>query len=67
MAILAAIAAGSLWMVAGPLMGFDPGLWQLASLSMHQDIAPAFLGGLFGGAMAGLLLEVFRFPWVHDV
>ena len=67
MAILAAIAAGSLWMVAGPLMGFDPGLWQLASLSMHQDIAPAFLGGLFGGAMAGLLLEAFRFPWVHDV
>lgn len=67
MAILAAIAAGSLWMVAGPLMGFDPGLWQLASFSMHEDIAPAFLGGLFGGAMAGLLLEVFRFPWVHDV
>ena len=67
MAILAAIAAGSVWMMVAPLMGLDPGFWQLASLSMHDEIPPAFLGGLLGGAMAGLLLELFRFPWVHDV
>lgn len=67
MAILAAIAAGSVWMVVAPLMGLDPGFWQLASLSMHDAMAPAFMGGLLGGAMAGLLLELFRFPWVHDV
>jgi len=67
MAILASIAAGSVWMVVAPLMGLDPGFWQLASLSMHDALVPAFMGGLLGGAMAGLLLEIFRFPWVHDL
>jgi hypothetical protein len=67
MAILAAVAAGSVWMVVAPLMGVEPGFWQLASLSMHDEIPQAFLGGLLGGAMAGLLLEIFRFPWVHEV
>ncbi|MGQ9658828.1 MAG: hypothetical protein ACUVQI_01880 [Thermochromatium sp.] len=48
-------------------MGVDPDLWQLASFSMHEEIASAFLGGLCGGALAGLLLEIFCFPWVYDV
>ncbi|WP_091332390.1 hypothetical protein [Allochromatium warmingii] len=68
MAILGAIAAGSVWMVVSPLLGLEAaGFWQLASLTMHDEIPSAFLGGLLGGGLAGMLLELFRFPWVHDV
>ena len=68
MAILAGVAAGSVWMVSGPLTNIDPGLWwQTASLGMHQQIPQAVLGGLFGGGIAGILLQIFRFSWVDDL
>ncbi|WP_242523166.1 hypothetical protein [Thiocystis minor] len=68
MAILAGVAAGSVWMVSGPLTNIDPGLWwQAASLGMHQQIPQAVLGGLFGGGIAGILLQIFRFSWVDDL
>jgi hypothetical protein len=64
---LAAIAAGSVWMMIGPLAGLERGLWAAASDAMHARIPMAILGGLFGGAVAGALLEFFRFSWVHDL
>ncbi|WP_295404831.1 hypothetical protein [uncultured Thiocystis sp.] len=68
MAILAGVAAGSVWMVSGPLTNIDPELWwQAASLGMHQQIPQAVLGGLFGGGIAGILLQIFRFSWVDDL
>ncbi|UHD15005.1 hypothetical protein [Thiocapsa bogorovii] len=67
MATLAGLAAGSVWMMIGPLIDFDAGLWQSASAAMHDRIPMAILGGLFGGALAGMLLEFFRFSWVHDL
>lgn len=68
MATLAGVAAGSVWMVSGPLTNLDAGLWwQAASLGMHQQIPLAVLGGLFGGGVAGMLLEIFRFSWVYDL
>lgn len=68
MAVLAGIAAGSVWMVSGPLTNLDAGLWwQAASLGMHQQIPQAVLGGLLGGGVAGILLELFRFSWVNDL
>lgn len=67
MAMLAGIAAGSVWMIGGPLTAPDAGLWQTASMEMHHVIPQAILGGLLGGGIAGMLLEFFRFSWVHDL
>jgi hypothetical protein len=67
MATLAGVAAGSVWMVSGPLISLDSELWQGASAAMHESIPMAVLGGMFGGFTAGLLLEFFRFSWVHDI
>jgi len=67
MAILAGVAAGSVWMVSGPLLDLNGGLWHQASLAMQYEVPQAVLGALFGGATAGMLLEAFRFGWVHDL
>lgn len=67
MAVLAGVAAGSVWMMIGPLISFESELWQAASAAMHERMPLAVLGGLFGGAVAGVLLEFFRFSWVHDL
>ncbi|EXJ16107.1 hypothetical protein [Imhoffiella purpurea] len=67
MAILAGVAAGSVWMVAGPLLNLGEGMSLIASETMHLEIQQAILGGLFGGGTAGVLLEIFRFRWVHDI
>ncbi|MBK1643312.1 hypothetical protein CKO25_01310 [Thiocapsa imhoffii] len=67
MATLAGVAAGSVWMMIGPLINLEIGVWQSASAAMHDRIPMAILGGLFGGAIAGMLLEYFRFSWVHDL
>lgn len=67
MALLATVAAGSVWMVSGPLMDSDGSLWQAASLSMHAQLPQAILGGLVGGGIAGMALELFRLSWVSDL
>jgi hypothetical protein len=67
MATLAGVAAGSVWMMIGPLIDIQSGLWQSASAAMHDRIPMAIVGGLCGGAIAGMLLEFFRFSWVHDL
>lgn len=67
MAILAGVAAGSVWMVSGPLLDLGGGLWHQASLAMQYEIPQAILGAVLGGVTAGMLLETFRFRWVHDL
>ncbi len=67
MAILAAVGAGSVWMVSGPLVPGGEGMWHQASLAMHRTIPEAVLAGLCGGAIAGFLLQSFRFSWVHEL
>jgi hypothetical protein len=67
MALLAMVAAGSVWMVSGPLMNSDGSLWQTASLAMHAQLPQAILGGLVGGGAAGMALELFRLSWVSDL
>ncbi len=67
MATLAGLAAGSVWMAIGPLLELPAGLWQVASSGLHERVATAALGGMLGGGVAGMLLEWFRFSWVHDL
>lgn len=67
MAVLAGVAAGSVWLVIGPLLSTDGGLWQMASHGLHEALLPAVFGGLLGGVLAGVLMEFFRFSWVHDL
>lgn len=66
-AVLAGIAAGSLWMMAAPLVGETSALVREVSDAVYRDLPVALLGGIFGGAVAGSLLEAFGFAWVHDV
>lgn len=66
-ATLAAAAAGSLWVISGPLIGVVDGTWQALIAAMHRDIFYALAGGLFGGAVAGAMMEAFAFRWVHDI
>jgi hypothetical protein len=67
MAVLAGIAAGSVWMMAAPLLGETSALvWELSD-AVYRDLPVALLGGIFGGAVAGSLLEAFGFAWVNDV
>ncbi|NCA68504.1 MAG: hypothetical protein EOM91_00125 [Sphingobacteriia bacterium] len=67
MSSLAALAAGSVWLVIGPLLQLQEGLWQVASSGLHEEVVAAALGGMLGGWIGGLLMEFFRFSWVHDL
>lgn len=65
--ILSGLAAGSVWVMAGPFFG-DPGsLVRVVGESVYVHLPIAVLGGVFGGAVAGSLLQTFGFSWVHDV
>jgi len=63
---LAALAAGSVWMMAGPFLGDQGPLVQSVSAAVYNQLPMALLGGIVGGAIAGALLATFRFPWVHE-
>ncbi|MBN2887656.1 MAG: hypothetical protein JXM75_13220 [Chromatiaceae bacterium] len=67
MALLAGVAAGSLWLISAPLAGLEDGLWLQTSEVLHRDLLAAIVGAMFGGALAGFLLELLRFGWVHDL
>lgn len=66
-AVLAGIAAGSVWMMAAPLLGETSSMVREVSAAVYRDLPVALLGGIFGGAVAGSLLEALGFAWVHDV
>lgn len=63
---LAAIAAGSVWVMAGPFLGEQGELLHTISDAVYLQLPTALLGGIFGGALAGGLLGLFGFPWVHE-
>ena len=65
-AILAGLAAGGLWLGAAPLMGLGTLPLAGALTALETDLPPAMVAGVFGGALAGILLESFGFRWVHD-
>jgi hypothetical protein len=66
-AVLAGLTAGSVWVMVGPLFGPTPGLIHEAGNLVYGHLPMALLGGIFGGALAGALLELFGFAWVHDL
>jgi hypothetical protein len=66
-AVLAAAAAGSLWVFAGPMIGVVHESYHAALDAMLGLIPSALAGGFLGGAVTGVLLEAFGFRWVHDV
>lgn len=65
--VLAAAAAGSLWVVSGPLIGIVDEPFVDVIEVLLQQIPAALLGGLIGGTLAGALLQAFDFRWAHDV
>jgi len=67
LATLAGLAAGSVWLLAGPLHGDSSGLVAGVGTAIYTGLPLAALGGVLGGAVAGALLEAFGFAWVHDL
>jgi hypothetical protein len=66
-AVLAGISAGSVWLMAAPLLAETSLLVREVSDAVYLELPLALLGGIFGGAVAGALLESLGFAWVHDV
>lgn len=66
-AALAGIAAGSVWVMAAPLLGEPDALVRYASEAVYSELPAALAGGIVGGAVAGSLLELLGFAWVHDI
>ena len=67
LATLAGLAAGSVWMMAGPLLGESSGLVGAVGTAIYAGLPQAAAGGIVGGVVAGALLEMFGLAWVHDV
>jgi len=65
--VLAAAAAGSLWVVSGPLIGIVAEPFLDAIEVLLRQIPVALLGGVIGGALAGALLQAFELRWAHDL
>ena len=66
-ALLGGLTAGGLWLGAAPLMGIGASGLSAAVAGLEAELPLAILGAVFGGALAGVLLEAFGFRWVHDV
>jgi hypothetical protein len=64
-ALLAGLAAGGLWLGAAPLMGLPSSNLGIALAGLESELPLATFGAGFGGALAGVLLELFGFRWVH--
>jgi len=61
--MVATVAAGSLWVFGGPLIGAIDGS-HYAFLNTLQALMPgAMFGGAAAGAVTGALLEAFDFDW----
>ncbi len=67
MAILATIAAGSIWVLFVPILGSETNGWSWASLAIYHQIPETLLGGCLGGALTGIVLELLGLPWVNDL
>jgi hypothetical protein len=67
LATLAGLAAGSVWLMAGPLLGESSGLVGAVGTAIYAGLPQAATGGILGGVVAGALLEAYGLAWVHDV
>ncbi len=67
LSLLAGLAAGSVWVMAAPFLGEPGNLVREVGDAVYAQLPAALLGGIFGGALAGALLQAFRFSWVHDI
>jgi hypothetical protein len=65
-ALLAGLGSGGLWLGAAPLMGLGESGLSAAMANLEAELPLAMVGGVLGGAVAGVLLEAFGFRWVHD-
>ena len=62
--MVATVAAGSLWVFGGPLIGAVDGGYYALLDSIMTFMPGALFGGLVAGAVTGALLEAFDFDWV---
>lgn len=62
--MVATVAAGSLWVFGGPLIGAVDGGYHALLDSILMFMPGAMLGGFIAGAITGALLEAFDFEWV---
>jgi hypothetical protein len=63
-AMVATVAAGSLWVFGGPLIGAVDGGYHALLDSILKFMPEAMFGGFIAGAVTGALLEAFDFEWV---
>ena len=62
--MVATVAAGSLWVFGGPLIGAVDGGYYALLDSIMTFMPGAMFGDFVAGAVTGALLEAFDFDWV---
>ncbi|QIK38490.1 hypothetical protein GWK36_11410 [Caldichromatium japonicum] len=67
MAILAGIAAGSIWVLFVPILAPKTDTWSWISMVIYHQLPETLLGGFLGGALTGIALELLHLPWADDL
>ncbi len=65
--LVAAVVAGSIWILGNTTATVLDVRTQQAIAQVLNDIPPGLLGGMLGGSMTGIVLEIFGFRLEDEI